>query len=76
MGVWLARIAAWRLPAARGESVLGAALQFMSASSPKTAAATRWPAPIAQDVLGEWDALQSTISELREIATAMGDLLS
>jgi serine/threonine-protein kinase len=75
MGVWLARIAAWRLPATR-ESALGAALQFMSASSPMSAAVTRTPASITQDVLGEWDALQSTISELREIATAIGDELS
>ena len=71
-GVWLARLAAWRMPAAR-QSALGAALQFMTASPPPTAA--RPPGAIAHEVLLEWESLQSTISELRAMATATGDEL-
>jgi serine/threonine-protein kinase len=73
MGAPLARLAAWRLPAA-GQSPLGAALQFMSTSAPRMADATE-AVPIAYDAFAERNALHSTISELRELAAAIGDEL-
>ena len=74
-GAWLARLAAWRIPAAR-QSVLGAALQFMSVSRPTTTETTRRPTPSEQDMLAEWDTMQSAISELREMATEMSQAVA
>jgi len=72
-GAWLARLAAWRTAAA-GQSPLGAALQFVSTSASKMPDATR-PIPLARDSLVEWNALQSTISEVCEMVAAIGEEL-
>ena len=74
MGVWLVRLAAWRMPAAR-QSALDVALQFMAARAPMTTEATRRPVTSPEGVSEGWDALQPIISELGEIASALGDEL-
>ena len=74
IGVWLARLAAWRMPAAK-QSALDVALQFMATRSPMTTEATRRPAPSSHGVSASWDALQSIVSELGEVATALDDEL-
>ena len=74
MGVWLVRLAAWRMPAAR-QSALDVALQFMAARAPMTTEATRRPVTSPEGVAEGWDALQPIISELGEIASALGDEL-
>jgi hypothetical protein len=74
MGVWLARLAAWRLPAAK-RSALDVALQFMATRSPTTTMATRPLAADSHGVSESWEALRSIVSELGELATALDDEL-
>jgi hypothetical protein len=70
MGVWLARVAAWRMPAPR-QSALDVALQFMSARSPLTTESARRPGPDREGMSEGLEALQSIISELGEMASAL-----